>query len=126
MFQALKHVPEAVGVTLFSLGAVFLVLVPFLDRKASRGERSPGFDVLFWCAMAGAACLQVWALLSPRAEQATAGHGATTPPVAPTLLMLALFWALIGFLVYYLWRLLQQNTHIRKLYPAAKTDYLTA
>ena len=30
----------------FGLAALFLVLVPFLDRRASRGERSPLFTVL--------------------------------------------------------------------------------
>ena len=54
MFHTLKLVPshvlgfegEHLGVVAFGLVAVFLVLVPFLDRRASRGERSPVFTVL--------------------------------------------------------------------------------
>jgi cytochrome b6 len=54
MFHTLKLVPshvlgfegEHLGVVGFGLVAVFLVLVPFLDRRASRGERSPVFTVL--------------------------------------------------------------------------------
>ena len=54
MFHTLKLVPshvlgfegERVGVVAFGLVAVFLVLVPFLDRRASRGERSPVFTIL--------------------------------------------------------------------------------
>jgi cytochrome b6 len=54
MFHTLKLVPahvlgfegEQLGVVGFGLIAVFLVLVPFLDRRASRGERSPVFTVL--------------------------------------------------------------------------------
>jgi cytochrome b6 len=54
MFHTLKLVPshvlgfegEHLGVVAFGLAALFLVLVPFLDRRASRGERSPLFTVL--------------------------------------------------------------------------------
>ena len=54
MFHTLKLVPshvlgfegEHLGVVAFGLAALFLVLVPFLDRRASRGERSPVFTVL--------------------------------------------------------------------------------
>jgi quinol-cytochrome oxidoreductase complex cytochrome b subunit len=54
MFHTLKLVPahvlgmegEHLGVVAFGLLAVFLVLVPFFDRRASRGERSPLFTVL--------------------------------------------------------------------------------
>ena len=54
MFHTLKLVPshvlgfegERLGVVAFGLVALFLVLVPFLDRRASRGERSPVFTVL--------------------------------------------------------------------------------
>ena len=54
VFYTLKLVPshvlgiegERLGVVVFGLAAVFLVFVPFLDRRASRGERSPVFTVL--------------------------------------------------------------------------------
>jgi quinol-cytochrome oxidoreductase complex cytochrome b subunit len=51
MFQTLKYLParigpldgEMVGVLGFGLGGLFLLLVPFLDQKAARGERNPLF-----------------------------------------------------------------------------------
>ncbi len=53
MFQTLKYIPakigpidgEMVGALGFGLGGLFLLLVPFLDRKTARGEESPLF---FW------------------------------------------------------------------------------
>ena len=33
-------------IVLLGLAAVFLVLVPFLDRRASRRERSPVFTII--------------------------------------------------------------------------------
>jgi len=53
MFQTLKYLPakigpidgEMVGVLGFGLGGIFLLLVPFLDQKAAKGEESPLF---FW------------------------------------------------------------------------------
>lgn len=52
MFQSLKYIPakigpfdgEVLGVLGFSLGGLFLLLVPFLDKKSAMGEPSP----LFW------------------------------------------------------------------------------
>jgi cytochrome b6 len=49
MFQTLKYLPahilriegEVVGILGFGLAGILLLLVPFLDRKAARGERSP-------------------------------------------------------------------------------------
>jgi cytochrome b6 len=54
MFHTLKLVPshvlgfegEHLGVVAFGLAALFLVLVPFLDRRANRGEPSPVFTIL--------------------------------------------------------------------------------
>jgi quinol-cytochrome oxidoreductase complex cytochrome b subunit len=51
MFQSLKYLPahilvfegEVVGILAFGVGAVFLALIPFADRRASRGEASPAF-----------------------------------------------------------------------------------
>ena len=51
MFHQLKLLPahilgiegELVGILAFTLGGVFLALIPFLDRKAQRGEPSPLF-----------------------------------------------------------------------------------
>ena len=54
MFHTLKLLPshiwifegERVGVIAFGVAAAFLVFVPFLDRRASRGERSPLFTTI--------------------------------------------------------------------------------
>ena len=54
MFHTLKLLPshilglegERVGVAAFGLAALFLVLVPFLDGRSNRGERSPLFTAL--------------------------------------------------------------------------------
>ena len=53
MFHTLKLVPphvlgiegERLGVLAFGLAAAFLVFVPFLDRRASRGQSSPVFTI---------------------------------------------------------------------------------
>jgi cytochrome b6 len=51
MFQTLKYLPahilgiegEIVGILGFALGGAFLLLIPFLDRRAARGQPSPLF-----------------------------------------------------------------------------------
>ena len=73
MFHTLKLVPshvlgfegEHLGVVAFGLAALFLVLVPFLDRRASRGERSPLFTVL---AALGLAYLVVFTIVGHYAK----------------------------------------------------------
>jgi quinol-cytochrome oxidoreductase complex cytochrome b subunit len=53
MFHTLKMLPshilafegEQLGVIGFGIAAAFLVFVPFLDRRASRGQRSPAFTI---------------------------------------------------------------------------------
>ena len=59
MFHTLKLLPshilgfegERVGVVAFGLAAAFLVLVPFLDRQAARGERSRVFTIIATAAL---------------------------------------------------------------------------
>jgi quinol-cytochrome oxidoreductase complex cytochrome b subunit len=54
MFQTLKYIPakvgpfdgEILGVLGFGLGGLFLLLVPFLDKKTARGEPSPLFRLI--------------------------------------------------------------------------------
>jgi len=49
MFQTLKYLPahilvfegEVVGILAFGVGGIFLALVPFVDRRTSRGEANP-------------------------------------------------------------------------------------
>jgi cytochrome b6 len=53
MFETLKHIPakigpidgEILGILAFMIGGAGLVLVPFLDRRAKRGQFSMGFTV---------------------------------------------------------------------------------
>ena len=60
MFHTLKLLPshilgmegERLGVVAFGAAAALLVVVPFLDRRASRGEKSPWFTRLAWLALA--------------------------------------------------------------------------
>ena len=68
MFHTLKLLPshilgiegEHVGVIAFGLLGAFLVVVPFLDRRASRGERSPLFTAI---ALLGLAYLIVFTII---------------------------------------------------------------
>ncbi len=68
MFHTLKLLPshvlgiegEQLGVVAYGLIGLFLVLVPFLDRHASRGQPSPVFTTLAW---AGLAYLVVFTIL---------------------------------------------------------------
>jgi cytochrome b6 len=54
VFYTLKLIPshilgfegEQLGVVAFGIVAIVLVLIPFLDRRSSRGERSPLFTIL--------------------------------------------------------------------------------
>jgi len=110
MFQTLKYVPEAIGLLLFSLAAVFFTVLPWLDRKAMREERSPGLTVLFALLLACAATLESWAMAVPGVEHA---H---TQPAAGDLVALGLLWTAIGFLIFYLHQLRKANTQVRRQY----------
>jgi cytochrome b6 len=114
MFQTLKHVPESLGVFLFAVGGLFLFVLPLLDRKASRGERSPGLTWLFVVLLAYALVFEVLALRAPGVEShsETAARGT---PLAGVLVSLGLLWALIGFLTYSLLQLARVNTRFRLL-----------
>jgi cytochrome b6 len=73
MFQFLKYLPaeiagvsgELVGVLFFGVLGAVLVLIPLLDRKASRGRPSPWWNRLALVALAGALVLMVLALRPP-------------------------------------------------------------
>jgi cytochrome b6 len=68
MFQALKLLPahilglegELVGVLAFSAAGLVLVMIPFLDRKAARGEPSPGWTWLAFGALAFVIVMTWW------------------------------------------------------------------
>jgi cytochrome b6 len=69
MFHTLKLIPshvlgfegERLGVIAFGLVAVFLVFVPFVDRRSSDGRRSPWFTAL---AIAGVLYLVIFTILA--------------------------------------------------------------
>jgi len=73
MFHTLKLLPshvlglegERLGVVAFGIAAVVLVLVPFLDRRAQRGEPSPVFTIL---AGAGLAYLVAFTIIGHYAK----------------------------------------------------------
>ena len=73
MFHTLKLLPshilgfegEQLGVLAFGMAALFLVLVPFLDRRASRGEPSRVFTVL---ALLGLAYLVTFTIIGHYAK----------------------------------------------------------
>ncbi|MFA6956049.1 MAG: cytochrome bc complex cytochrome b subunit [Thermoanaerobaculia bacterium] len=73
MFQALKLVPggeilgieyEAIAILLFNLGAVVLILVPFLDRGVRKNGRSPGFTIAGVVALAVIIGMTMWGYMS--------------------------------------------------------------
>jgi len=73
MFHTLKLIPshvlgfegERLGVIAFGLVAVFLVFVPFLDRRSNEGKNSPTFTVL---AVLGVLYLVVFTILAQLAK----------------------------------------------------------
>jgi len=56
LFQTLKYIPakvafidgDVLGVLVIGAAAALWVFVPFLDRQAARGERSPAFTAIGW------------------------------------------------------------------------------
>jgi quinol-cytochrome oxidoreductase complex cytochrome b subunit len=73
MFHTLKLIPshvlgfegERLGVIAFGLAAVFLVLVPFLDRRSRKGRNSPLFTIF---AVGGVLYLVVFTILAQLAQ----------------------------------------------------------
>ncbi len=65
LYQTLKVVPEWLAIIVFGLLFVFWTFVPFLDKKAHRGEKSPVFTyigvaaILYICFMTGWAYIAV-------------------------------------------------------------------
>ncbi|HEV8660080.1 MAG TPA: cytochrome bc complex cytochrome b subunit [Thermoanaerobaculia bacterium] len=69
MFQTLKLVPggeilgieyEAIPIILFSLAGLLLLLVPFLDRRAAREGRSPGWTIAGIAGLAFVIVMTCW------------------------------------------------------------------
>ncbi len=116
LFQALKLVPGAVGVMFSAVVAVLLVALPFLDRRALRGEKGPVLTAVYAVLLAAAAVLQVVAWLAPAMGHPPEQAGPGGAVMAGRVVSLAFFWLVIGFMVYYLRRLLKENTRLRGLH----------
>lgn len=113
MFQTLKLLPPTVGVLLFALTAVFLLVLPFLNRGASQEKRSRAWTALFVLWLVYAAVFQILAMVAPGPEHPPT---APAPASARALVSLGFLWCVIGFLAFYLRQLLRENTRIRTLY----------
>ena len=70
LFQMLKLVPKTIGVGLLALGALFFLVLPFLDRSTMRGKKSLGWTVVFVALLIAVVVLQVVAWIAPGAERA--------------------------------------------------------
>ena len=116
MFKTLKLVPEAIGVGFFALAGLFLLLLPFLDRRASSETRSPAFVVLFVALLVYAVVFETIAWLDPGVEHPPEVFAADTYSLSSGMVSLALMWSVIAFSIFYLRRLLQENTRSRWLY----------
>jgi cytochrome b6 len=116
LFQTLKVVPKTLGVALFAFGALFLLALPFLDRSTMRGKKSLGWTAAFVALLVYVVVFQIMAWISPGPERPHEDLTAETFRLARSLVSLGLLWAVIGFLVFYLRRLLKENTRVRRLY----------
>ncbi len=72
LFQSLKYIPEWAVVLLYTLVLFFWTLVPWLDKKSHRGEKSPLFTVIGILSIAGMAVLTTLAYISVNQEKASA------------------------------------------------------
>ena len=118
MFQTLKRLPEALGVALMALGAVFLLVLPFADRNAGREKGDGRITALFLAMLAYVLIFELWAWFAPGTEQGRESLTAETYDLSGGSVLLLLLWSVIIYLVVYLRRLLHENTRIRKLYQA--------
>ncbi len=84
LYQTLKYIPEWAAVGLYTVVLVFWSLVPWLDRKAKQGERSPLFTWIGIILIAGMLVLTTLAYLSVSNEVAgqlpSFGSQATSEP----------------------------------------------
>ena len=64
LYQTLKIIPEWLTIILFTILLVFWTFVPFLDRKAHRGERSPLFTWIGIAAIAYLCIMTTWAYIA--------------------------------------------------------------
>jgi cytochrome b6 len=116
MFQTLKFVPKIVGVLSFALLGLLLLVLPFLDKTSDRGRASRRWTAAFLAVLAYVAVFQVWALLTPGTEHPHEELTAETYNLWSAAVSLVLLWAVIGFLVFYLRKLVDENARVRKLH----------
>lgn len=115
VFQMLKYLPENVGLILLGLGVLFIIVIPFLDRRAGTGRPSPFFTVAFIVLLVAALALQILAVISPSIEHASQPMAADTYRSARNAVWLVLLWLLIGLVIYYLQQLRRHNHRIRMM-----------
>jgi cytochrome b6 len=72
LFQSLKYIPEWAVVLFYTLVLVFWTLVPWLDRRSRRGEKSPLFTIIGITSIAGMAILTMLAYISVDREMTSA------------------------------------------------------
>ena len=81
LFQTLKLVPEWFAIIAFGVLLVFWTLVPFLDRRAHRGEKSPIFTWLGIAAIVYLCVMTTWAYVAIGDERDAAAQEQVKPAV---------------------------------------------
>ncbi|MEI8134044.1 MAG: cytochrome bc complex cytochrome b subunit [bacterium] len=71
LYQTLKVVPEWLAIIVFGLLFIFWTFVPFLDRKAHRGEKSPIFTYIGVAAIVYICVMTTWAYIAVSEEQSS-------------------------------------------------------
>ena len=122
MFKTLKHVPELAGVLFFTVLGASLFVLPFLDRKAQRERRSPGFTIVFVLVLIYAGVFEVLAIAAPGVAHPPETLTAETYSLSRGIVSLILLWAVLGFIIFYLWQLLRENARVRRLYRGGRQD----
>jgi len=78
LYQTLKVIPEWLAITCFGVLLVFWTFVPYLDRKAHRGEKSPLFTYIGIAAIFYICIMTTWAYIAVSDESAGAPAVLTT------------------------------------------------
>jgi len=115
LFQTFKLVPKAVGVLLCAVGVLFFLLLPLVDAPARAGRRSRRFTTLLLVLTAYVVGFEVLAMTTPGIDHPPEKLAAETFSLSASIVWLVLLWSVIGFLIFYLRQLLQENTRVRKL-----------
>jgi cytochrome b6 len=116
MLQTFKLLPEMFGIAVLGLAGAMLLVLPFLERGDSRAKASLSWTVGFILFIAYVLVFTAMAWIAPGPEHPQEDVAAGASRLPGSLVSLALVWLTIGFLIYYLQRLLAENARIRKLY----------